>query len=167
MTFDLDIGKFNRDFSNTLVTATIISDDPVGLEGLINRMPTNIDIRTIKADFSRSFFKNWKMETGFKSSSVRSDNDMTLSSGLVGELVLDTELSNHFQYSEQVNAMYTSISGKPTVSTEMQVGLRVEHTHSIGHSLTMDQKVALNYLNFFPSFFATKKLSEKQSFTLS
>jgi hypothetical protein len=92
---------------------------------------------------------------------------MTLSSGLLGEMELDPELSNHFQYTEQVNAVYSSISGKPLEKTEMQLGLRAEHTQSVGHSINLDQKVKLDYLNIFPSFFVSRSLSEKHNLTYS
>lgn len=160
LTADFDLGHFSRDYSNTLITETIISEEPAdGLIGLFTQMPTTIDILTFKLDYSRSFPGSWKMETGLKSSSVRSDNNMTLSSGVVGELEIDPQLSNHFQYNEQVNAVYASLSGKVFDKTEIQMGLRAEHTHSTGKRITSDQKVTRNYLDLFPSLFVSTDLS--------
>lgn len=164
---DMDVGQFLSEYSNGLEITTLLSEVPSGLAGLFTQMPTTIDILTLKTDYSRTLPGNWKLETGFKRSSVRSDNNMTLSSGLLGEMKLDPEISNHFQYTEQVNALYSSLSGKLLEKTEMQLGLRAEHTHSIGHSLSMEQRVNLDYLNIFPSFFVSKSLSEKHRLTYS
>jgi outer membrane cobalamin receptor len=164
---DFDIGQFRRDYSNELITTTLISQDPPeGLEGLFTTMPSSIDIVTFKADYSRNLSAKWKMDMGIKSSSVSSDNDMKLSTGLIGELELDPELSNHFQYTEVVRAAYANVVGK-VGNVDIQGGLRAEQTNSIGKSLTLDQRVARDYLNFFPSLFLSRKIAAKQDLTFS
>lgn len=165
---DVDAGRYTRDYSNTLLTETISVENPGQPQtGLLIEMPTIIDIRTAKVDYSRSVFSKWKMEAGLKSSYVASDNDMTLSQGEAGDLVKDDSLSNHFQYTERVYAGYASFSGKIGEKTQVQAGLRVEHTHSVGNSLTLDQVVTRDYLNFFPSVFLSRALSQNHSLTLS
>jgi hypothetical protein len=165
---DIDLGRFRREFFNNLITETTRAGDPSSLwEGLLNQMPTIIDIRTYKIDYTRPVSEGWKMEAGLKHSDVRTDNDLTLSMGPLENLQPDPLLSNHFRYTEQVNAAYMSISGKLGPKTDLQLGLRGEHTHSIGHSLTLDQRVERNYINLFPSLFLSRPLNEKNALVFS
>lgn len=168
LTADFDLGHFSREMNNTLVTDIIIPENASDSSAaLVTNMPVTIDILTFKVDYSRSLWEKWKVETGLKRSSVVSDNNLGLSRGVVGDLEHDPELSNHFQYTERVNAAYASITGMPFDRTEMQLGLRAEHTHSIGHSLSLDQKVERDYLDLFPSLFISRELTEKNSLALS
>lgn len=167
LTADMDLGHFSRQMNSNLVTVTILPETSATPAGLATQMPVSIDILTFKVDYSRSLWEKWKMETGIKSSSVKSDNNLSLSSGLVGDLEVDPELSNHFQYTERVNAAYASITGTPFDKTEMQLGLRAEHTYSLGHSLSLNQEVPRDYLNLFPSLFVSRELTEKQGLTFS
>lgn len=164
---DFDLGHYKRNYDNMLVTTTIYSEEPVdGLTGLYTVMPVTIDIVTAKSDYSRTLANNWKLDLGFKMSSVFSDNDMQLSRGPVEDMTIDQELSNHFQYTEQIQAAYVSMVGK-LGQVELQAGLRVEHTHSKGESISLNEIVERDYWNLFPTVFASKKISTKQSLTFS
>ncbi|HEV7350287.1 outer membrane beta-barrel protein [Telluribacter sp.] len=170
---DLDRGHFSREYSNSLMTKTLVAIGDVTLpaENLLITQPTTVDIRTAKVDYNRSLANGWKFETGLKTASVKTDNDMQLSMGRDGVLVPDPLLSNHFQYTERINAGYVSVAGKlgrgegPKI--EVQAGLRAEHTHSEGNSLSLEQVVVRNYLKWFPSLFVSRPLSPKQTLTLS
>jgi outer membrane cobalamin receptor len=164
---DFDIGKYHRDYSNQLVITTLVSEDPPeGEEGLFTAMPSEIEIVTFKVDYSRDLSKNWKLDLGVKSSSVFSDNDMTLMSGPIDQMEIDTELSNHFQYTEKVRAMYASTAGK-IGKMDVQAGLRAEHTNSLGESLSLGTRIDRDYLNFFPSLFMTRSIAPKQTLAFS
>lgn len=168
LTADVDVGRLRKVFSNALLTATTFAGQPATtLDGLLNYMPVGITIFTAKTDYSRSVSKNWKMESGYKHSAVKTDNNLTFSLGPAGELHPDPELSNHFRYSEQINALYTNFRGKPNAATEIILGLRAEHTHSIASSLTLEKKVERNYLNLFPSVFISRALSRHNRLTFS
>jgi hypothetical protein len=166
---DFDMGHYQRQFTNTLVTTTVLSTDgashPVAL--LDNRMPTTVDIRTAKADYSRTLPNKWKIETGLKSASVRTDNNITVQTGTTENVQIDPLQSNHFQYTEQVNAGYVSMSGKWGPKTDVQIGLRAEHTHSEGNSLTKNSIVRRDYLNIFPSLFISRPVAKDQTLTFS
>ena len=168
LTADFDIGHFSREYSNSLLTETLIAIGDVSkpVDGLLITQPSTVDIRTVKVDYNRPLSNGWKLETGLKSASVKTDNDLHLSSGPSGALVPDPALSNHFQYTERVNAAYASVSGK-WGATNMQAGLRAEHTHSEGNSLTLNQVVVRDYLKWFPSLFVSHPLSPDQTLTFS
>ncbi len=173
LTADVDVGYFSRQYTNSLLTEALVAtgdaNPPVG--GLLITQPTAIDIRTAKVDYYRSLAEGWKLETGLKTASVKTDNDLILRSGPMGMLTIDPALSNRFQYTERVNAGYASISGKwgrgDGPKTDIQVGLRAEHTHSEGNSLTLNQAVVRDYLKWFPSLFVSRPLSPSQTLTFS
>lgn len=174
LTADFDVGHFSRRYTNSLSTQTLIeSSEVVSAAGsLLITQPATVDIRTMKADYSRPLANGWKLETGLKSASVKTDNDLHFSSGPAGVLVPDPTLSNHFQYTERVNAAYVSVSGKLSgradgPKTDVQLGLRTEHTHSEGNSLTLNQVVVRDYLKLFPSLFVSRPLSPNQTLTFS
>ncbi|WP_018621368.1 outer membrane beta-barrel protein [Spirosoma luteum] len=173
LTADFDVGHFSRQYSNSLLTKTLIAIGDVSqpVAGLLITQPSTIDIRTVKIDYNRPLSNGWKMETGLKGASVKTDNDLHLSSGPSGALVIDPALSNHFQYTERVNAAYASVSGK-WGTTNVQAGLRTEHTHSEGKLidapvLTLNQVVVRDYLKWFPSLFVSRPLSPDQTLTFS
>ncbi len=168
LTADFDIGHFSREYSNSLLTKTLVAigDVTKPADGLLITQPATVDIRTVKVDYNRPLSNGWKLETGLKSASVKTDNDLKLSSGSAGVLVFDPSLSNHFQYTERVNAGYVSVSGS-WKKISVQAGLRAEHTHSEGNSLTLNQVVTRDYLKWFPSVFLSRPLSPDQTLTFS
>lgn len=169
LTADVDVGHFSREYDNSLRTQTLIAVGDVSTPSaaLLITQPSTVDIRTAKVDYNRPLSKGWKLETGLKLASVKTDNDLHLSRGDAGALVVDPALSNRFQYTERVNAAYVSVSGNYGPKTQIQAGLRAEHTHSEGNSLTLNQVVVRDYLKFFPSLFLSRSLSADRTLTFS
>jgi Outer membrane protein beta-barrel family/Carboxypeptidase regulatory-like domain len=165
---DLDIGHFKKDNNNDLNTNALILENGVipPVAQLINATNSNIDFLTLKADYSLPLSKIWKIETGFKYAKVMSVNDVRLRSGEKDNIVIDPNLSSHFEYDEQVKAGYVSFSGKLN-KIELQAGLRVEHTHSEGNLTVPSQIKTRDYLNWFPSLFLSKPISEKENLIFS
>lgn len=165
---DITGGRFTRESDNKLVTDTIIPQDASNVsEELVTQMPTIIDILTFKLDYNLPLWEGWNMEAGLKSSTVESDNNLTLESGPTGALEIDPTLSNRFIYNEKVHAAYLSVRGSYSEKTELQLGLRAELTNSTGNSLTLNQKVEREYLDLFPSFFISQAFSDKYQLTFS
>ena len=168
ITADVDYGRFSRTFDNRLNTVTLVPSSPDNpVEDILSYMPTTINIFTFKTDYSKSVGNGWKLETGLKMSSVRSDNNMAFSTGIDGDLAVDSALSNHFKYSENVYAGYISFSGKLNKKTDVLVGLRGEQTHSVGNSITLKDVVTKNYFNVFPSAFINRLINKNNTLTLS
>lgn len=165
---DLDFGSFRRSFSNYLITDTLFpgsAGDPVS--NLLSQMPTTIVILSFKIDYSTFISSQWKLESGIKASRVKSDNDMRLSQGSNGNLQLDSLLSNHFNYEEDIKAAYLNINGKLDKKTDLIIGLRTEYTHSIANAITQKNKITKHYWNFFPSFFITHTVNDKNTLSFS
>lgn len=165
---DFDLARFRRDYTNALATQTLLPvSPPEPVTGLYTQMPTAIDIVTAKADYSQALSADWKLEAGVKSSSVHSDNNVELQSGENGHLQRDTGLSNHFRYTETINAAYLNFSGKLGERNNVMLGLRAEHTRSVGNSLSLNRVVNRRYLNLFPSLFFSRGLGKENTLTLS
>lgn len=165
---DIDLGRFNRQFSNLLATQTLLPTDSAGkIAGLHSGMPSTITILTFKTDYTTRLWKKWKLETGVKISRVKSDNNMRLSTGINDNLTLDNTLSNHFLYAEHVYAGYTSVSGKLDTKTDLLLGLRAEYTRSTGNSITLNNVVNRNYLDLFPSLFINRVLNKNHTLNFS
>jgi hypothetical protein len=166
---DFDLGRFNSDYANTLFTQTLIAKTTAGLppEKLVNTMPVKIDILTAKADYTRPLNSIWKIETGIKTADIKTDNDLKIRTGAKDVLTIDPDLSNHFTYTERVNAVYVNFLGKIKAKTEVQIGLRAEQTHSVGKSSTLTEATDRNYLNVFPTLFVSQTIAKDKIVTFS
>ena len=168
LTADVDFGWFDRSFLNDLITTTVTSDQPHPLTSeLFIEMPSEISLYTIKSDYGRPVSGSWKMETGVKLSSVTSENNLKVSEGDIGNLQPNPGLGNHFKFKEEITAGYINLAGKLSDKTDLQAGVRVEHTESLANSITTDRVVKRDYINFFPSFFISTALSKKQTLALT
>ncbi|MBL7828743.1 MAG: TonB-dependent receptor [Saprospiraceae bacterium] len=164
LTFDLDLGKYNtisyQDFASE-------NFDPLGAPQssfiLTTDQKGKIEVKSAKADFSKTLKTNFKLEAGAKTSFVKTDNDIQFFDVLNDEKIFDPSRSNHFVYDENVNAGYLNFSGN-IKKTEFQVGLRMEHTVTNGKQLATGETFSRNYVNWFPSLAASRKFSE--SYTL-
>jgi len=158
LTFDADYVGFNNkkdenfdaqyvDHANVLTRTT----------ALTNRIDAKIDVYGAKSDFTYSISKTLKLETGIKSSYVVTHNNFTSS---------DIFNSNNFIYKENINAIYTSIA-KDWSKWQIQLGLRAEHTHSNGHSVTSQKEVDRNYVSLFPTLFINQAIAKNQNIRYS
>jgi hypothetical protein len=84
--------------------------------------------------------------------------------------ILRTARSFDFEYLENVNAAYANYNREINKKWSVQAGLRVEQTNSTGtlrNSDTVKSKVALNYLNPFPSAAVSYNMNKTHSFALN
>jgi outer membrane receptor protein involved in Fe transport len=111
----------------------------------------------IKADYTKPVNKKTVLEAGAKSSIATIDNYLTF----IQKGVLDNNRSTEFKYTENINAVYSSLAYS-LEKWELKGGLRAEQTISKGTSRS--QKVLdRNYWQLFPSAFLTKKITKKLS----
>ena len=168
LTADVDFGWFDRRFINNLITNTDTAAEPdPTTSGLLIEMPSEISLYTIKSDYVRAVFGNWRMETGAKFSSVTSENNLKVREGDIGNIELNPALGNHFKFREEITAGYINMSGKLSDKTDLQAGLRIEQTESTANSISTDRLVKRNYMNYFPSIFISTALSKKQTLALT
>lgn len=132
-------------------------------------LPSNIDIYTFKADFSTPLKKDVTFEAGVKTSYVKSDNDAqyTLYDSVTHKWNPSTR-SNHFIYTENINAAYASLQ-KQWKKLSVKLGVRAEQTISkgkqtaTGHTDQFDR----NYTKLFPTAYVSYQASDNNTFAVS
>lgn len=126
----------------------------------------SLTIYSAKADYSNPFKNGSKLEAGLKSSYVEANNDVKFYNKYNEDLIFDSTRSNHFLYSENINAGYINYN-KEFKKLSVQLGLRLEHTNANGKQILTGQTFHRNYAQLFPSAFFDYKLNEKHSLNLS
>ncbi|WP_345206587.1 TonB-dependent receptor [Chryseobacterium ginsengisoli] len=126
----------------------------------------NLNIYSLKSDLTKVFKKNWKLETGVKTSFVKADNDLQFFDASAGNLVLDESKTNHFIYEENINAAYGNLI-KNWEKFKVNFGLRVENTNVTGNQITTNQVNKKNYTQLFPSAVFSYDLNDKNTVELN
>jgi outer membrane receptor protein involved in Fe transport len=129
-------------------------------------LPGNIRIYTGKVDYVNPFKHDWKLETGLKASSVRTDNDAEYDNLVAGKWLVDTTKTNHFIYTEGILAAYASVSKVFNKHWTVQTGLRMETTISKGNLTTDTTTFNRNYTKLFPTAYIQYTLNDKNQFVL-
>ncbi|MFI5138857.1 MAG: TonB-dependent receptor domain-containing protein [Sphingobacteriales bacterium] len=133
---------------------------------LQNLSPANIRIWVSKADFVDPISKTSKFEAGIKYSNVRTNNDLIFGPLVNGQYRGDPRFSNHFDYTENVNAGYVDYQNK-FEKFDLTAGLRAEQTISKGNSITSGQVTNSNYTGLFPNVLLTYNYDDKHDFSFS
>jgi len=121
--------------------------------------PYEIDIYSIKTDYEQNF-KKGRLGYGGKISYVKTDNTFQRFFQSGSGSIEDNH--NNFHYTENINAGYVNYN-RQFKGVMVQAGVRVENTHSKGHSvgfrydynsgtkIPIDSLLDRNYTNPFPS----------------
>ncbi len=160
---DLDYSRFTNGQITRLTNTLLEKDKVTVIKGpfiIDNNLPSHIDIKVGKFDFSHPLSKTLKLETGMKLSSVTTNNNVKYDSIINGKMIPSLRESNEFIYKENIMALYASINAQLAKNTSLQLGLRVEHTHSDGNSVTLHKDVKRNYTDFFPNISFSQKLNK-------
>jgi iron complex outermembrane receptor protein len=153
----------NQFFQNTLSSSG-------ATDGLKGFLPSQVNIFSGKADYTQTFTNGLKLETGWKSAKVNTDNiaDYYAQSG--GSYTQDLGKTNHFIYHETIHALYANLqkqSGRLTI----QGGLRFENTAynatQIGNAARKDSSFSKEYAGLFPSAMLTIQADSNHSFSLT
>jgi iron complex outermembrane receptor protein len=154
----------NQYFINTIST-TGSSD---ALKGYL---PSKVNIISGKADYSQMFTSGLKLEAGWKSARVNTDNIADYyaqSSG--GAWNPDLGKTNHFIYQETIHALYTNLN-KQSGKLTMQAGLRYENTsydaNQRGNTMRKDSSFSRQYDGLFPSAMLTIEADSSNSFSVT
>ncbi len=153
----------NQYFINTIST-TPITD---GLKGFL---PSEVSIFSGKADYSQTFTSGLKLEAGWKSAKVSTDNLADYHAKTTGGWVQDLGKTNHFIYEETIHALYTNLQ-KQTGKLTMQAGLRYENTsydaNQKGNISRKDSSFSRQYDGLFPSAMLTIEADSSHSFSFT
>ncbi|WP_347216524.1 outer membrane beta-barrel family protein, partial [Chryseobacterium sp.] len=129
-------------------------------------MDGKLNIYSLKSDLTKNFKNDWKLESGIKTSFVKTDNDMKFFDVNNGILVPDLGKTNHFIYEENINAIYGNVS-KKWEKFKATAGLRLENTNVKGTQLATNQVNKRNYTQLFPSAIFSYDLTEKSNLEIN
>lgn len=167
ITVDLDYGQlWSGSLQSFLSNYYDSIKNPTYTNALRTAQSGLITVLSFKADYVQPLKKNATFEAGLKSSFVKTDNDILLYTIVNGIEAYDSTRSNHFIYSENINAAYLNYS-KEYKKISFQVGLRAEQTRTNGEQVTSGELFERNYLYFFPSAFFNYNFSDKYILSLS
>ncbi|HSU29466.1 MAG TPA: TonB-dependent receptor [Chitinophagaceae bacterium] len=134
---------------------------------LLGNLPQNINIFTAKIDYSKPLKGGAKFEMGAKTSFVKTDNNAVYDSVQNGLLVRDIGRSNHFIYTENVNAAYVNYSRPLWKKFSGQFGLRLENTNSNGNQVTSNVKFIRHYTQLFPTIYIQYDMNKTNTFVIN
>jgi outer membrane receptor protein involved in Fe transport len=166
-TSDLDYAHYKNTSEQLLTTGFFDGNyqktaDSLFLKG---HLPATIDIYSVKGDYVHPFKNNIRIEAGFKSSIVKSDNLVSYLRKTLYDWSPDNR-NNHFLYNENINAAYVNVN-KKIKKWNFQTGLRAENTNSKGYQVTGNSNLKKHYINLFPSVSAAYELNKKNQLTAS
>lgn len=122
----------------------------------------NLNIFALKSDFVKTLRNKIKLESGVKSSYVKADNDLQFFDVSSGTPIFDPTKSNHFIYTENINAAYVNAS-KDIGNWGFYLGFRVENTNITGEQLVDGTSFDDSYTQLFPSVFTSYKFNDNHS----
>ncbi|MGJ1431636.1 TonB-dependent receptor domain-containing protein [Sphingobacterium spiritivorum] len=126
----------------------------------------------IQVDYTLPFSKDSKLETGYKSI-IRKSADTQFSDTLdnvSGNYFPDYDISNDFDLTNSVHALYVNYQNKLTDKISYQIGLRGEQTYLTSTYFKKDPSLPANeietvakqnYFRLYPTAFLTYALGEK------
>jgi iron complex outermembrane recepter protein len=161
LTADLDYGRFaNNNFSRVATQYYKLDGSNLYPDYILDGNQEGfLRLATAKADYVHPINKQTKLEAGFKTSLVHTDNDARFFDMSTGVPKDDVNKTNHFYYDENINAAYLNFK-KDFKKFDMQIGLRAENTNV----KTKQEKGNIlwdsSYTQLFPSAFFNYKLKE-------
>ena len=120
----------------------------------------HINIYTGKLDYNYKIGKLWTLTSGLKYSSIDTKNNFDFYDNSGSSKIYQPANSDHFDYTENTGAAYTSISGT-FGKFSIQGGLRAEYTRTRGYSETLDSLNKRAYFKLFPTLYATYKINDQ------
>lgn len=172
LNLDLNYGFFDSEIAELQPNQYFAPEQNNLLAERINRTyaPRFIDLYSLRADYSQPFWGG-KLGTGINLSYVKTDNDFDFFNVIDGTDLLDTDRTNQFFYEENINAAYLNYNRTLSEKVSLQLGLRMEHTHTdgelIAEKVTNNRSVQRDYVNWFPSASLNYTLDQKNLFQLS
>lgn len=168
LTADADYGVFKNNNLSSFITGFyslngIPSEPDYKLDG---DQDGKISITTVKADYIHPLNKSTRLEAGFKSSFVETDNDVVFYDVSNGAPKYDSSKSNRFNYKENNNALYLNLNTE-FKQFSLMAGLRAEQTNMKGRQMVNEIKFDSSYLQLFPSLFLNYKLGAEKTLGFS
>jgi len=165
---DLDYSPYHSAYDQQVNSFTYLPDGSPGSSPYHIYTPSlqNINIYSGKLDYNYKIGRIWTLSSGLKYSSIHSQNNFDFYSTGGAQPVQDIANSDHFEYTENTAAAYTSISGSLGKWT-FQGGLRGEFTHTRGYSETLDSLNKNQYFKIFPTLYTVYNIDDNNALQLT
>lgn len=108
-----------------------------------------------------------KLNYGARFSMTNNKNDNEHFKTTSGTPILDTDISNRFDYKENIAAMYISAEKEFSEKWTAKVGLRYENTFSKGISPTTNTTDKYRYDGLFPTAYLSYTMNESNTFSIN
>ena len=171
LTADIDYLRYGSRSLQEMTNVGYTADESAKYQYIrMGDLPSSLDIFSAKADYVQTIAKKIKMETGFKTSFVQTDNKAKYSIIQGSDTKIDYNSTNYFKYEENLNAAYINFSGEMK-KWGFQTGLRIENTNyeglQYGNPTRTDSSFSKSYTSAFPTTYISYQLDKKNQFGLS
>jgi len=170
---DLDFSSYNQPLMRTTNYTQILNNQQLLIGPDItfsNSATQQIQIYSIKTDYSKPLSKSLLVECGAKYYSLDTRNQLVFSNWNSSAWIIDTARSNNFNYQESNAAAYVDARKEFNSKWSAQAGVRGEYTQVSGNSSHSDQNsVSLNQQVFrlFPTLFVQYNRNENHQFSFN
>jgi hypothetical protein len=170
LTTDLDYIRYNAQNDQSFANITYSPKwEERYTENLSGDLPMVIDIYSGKLDYTHPLKNNSKLEMGWKSSYVSTDNKANYFTGPKGNQQIDYDKTNFFEYQENINAAYISLNKQLNKKWGVQAGLRYENTsyrgHQYGNPVRGDSSFKRSYNSLFPTLYISYNADKNNVFS--
>lgn len=117
---------------------------------------------TFMLDYNKPFGKYYNLEAGSQYSMNDVGNDYAVEDSIGGAWMIDSSLTNDFQWRQNVLGIYSTGSYEKN-KWGVKLGLRLENTDLNTELVTTGQKDRQVYTNLFPTFHTAYKISKSVS----
>ena len=162
LAFDADYARYN---TTRLLGLYTYYDAPTPTTLLSGDQHSNLDIGAVKADYSQPLPHRARLDAGVKVTRIASDNNVVFVNTVNGVSTINPDISSQFQYHENVNAAYASVSGV-RAGTTLQAGLRAEQTNTLAETVGGSSRER-HYLQLFPNLLVQRSLSKQHALALA
>jgi iron complex outermembrane receptor protein len=168
LTADIDLLRYHirtqQFFNNTLVSSAGYDEYVTG------QLPSNLDIMTGKLDYTGVVKNQTRVEAGWKSSRIKTNNKALYFVRNGNSEAPDYDKTNNFIYNEDIHAVYGSVERKLTNWT-WSAGIRYENTsyvaNQLGNLLRKDSSFSRRYDGLFPTFSTSYDVDSNHSFSFT
>ena len=163
----IDAARYSNASEESYVSDFLDQESNVLFTDLLSgEVDGQLELGGIALDVKSMISDKLKLETGLKSTIVRTDNELFYTNTIDGRTEINTDLSNRFIYDENINAAYVSLlfSGEKWNSN---IGLRLEDSNIEGNQITTDSMFTIDYINLFPSASINFNINENNSIGIS
>lgn len=163
LTVDASVSS-NRDNDDATISDIQLNDNIYSADRTFNKQKQNRSL--IQSDYVLPIGKNSQFEAGYRGDFTDLTTDYRVDNFTSNVWQNNSDLTNVFEYKEQINALYAQFGSKIKKFSYM-FGLRYENSNIDINFLKNSDFNTKKYDNFFPSVFLTYEFSQSNSVSLS